>query len=139
MLSTHSCTVHEQLLKAFIQLRLLERVPLTAYYRIVNAQVNGVFTPVTSCYSSTCNYQRPCYSPCCPLQKAQSDLFTVRRSVEKPCIVLTPFFVSSRQTLGYNEYLNISYRRLIETSSCDKLPLLIFYPWNKVTWPIFTC
>ncbi|KAI8337719.1 hypothetical protein BC941DRAFT_426016 [Chlamydoabsidia padenii] len=76
MLSTHPCTVHEQLLASFIQLRLLEPIPTTSYYRIVNTQVSGVFTPVASCYSSTCDYRRPCYSPCCPLQKAQSDLFT---------------------------------------------------------------
>ncbi|KAI8092733.1 uncharacterized protein BX664DRAFT_327991 [Halteromyces radiatus] len=80
MLSSHSRLVHEQLLASFIRLGLLERIPSTAYYRILQTNVCGIFTPISHCYSSTCNHSRPCYSPTCPHQTSDLDLFNATNS-----------------------------------------------------------
>ncbi|ORZ12282.1 hypothetical protein BCR42DRAFT_468053 [Absidia repens] len=80
MLSNHSSRVHEQLLSSFIQHELLQRIPSTAYYRIVNTQVSGILTPLSQCYSPTCNIRDLCYSPTCPNSKSECDLFTSTNS-----------------------------------------------------------
>ncbi|KAI8060471.1 hypothetical protein BC940DRAFT_157706 [Gongronella butleri] len=68
ILSCHPPDVHRQLLNTFLREGLVELVPNTDYYRITTwPHVNGVFTPVAACYSSTCTRHAPsCYSPICP-------------------------------------------------------------------------
>ncbi|CAO3623866.1 unnamed protein product [Cunninghamella blakesleeana] len=68
MLSNYPTTVHEQLLETFIQLKLLQHIPSSIYYRILSTDINGVFTPILQCYSHTCNsrnVRQSCYSPTC--------------------------------------------------------------------------
>ncbi|KAI9302966.1 hypothetical protein BJ944DRAFT_241873 [Cunninghamella echinulata] len=65
MLSNYPISVHEQLLDTFIQLEILQLIPSSIYYRILDIKINGVFTPILQCYSQSCSIRQPCYSPTC--------------------------------------------------------------------------
>ncbi|KAG2210896.1 hypothetical protein INT47_000050, partial [Mucor saturninus] len=65
LLYEYDDTIHVQLLDCFIQHKFLKR-DTTSFTIHDHEKITGIFTPLTKCYSPSCQINQTCYSPLCP-------------------------------------------------------------------------
>lgn len=73
--------IHTQLLECFLDHRLLKSISDSSLVIDTTKQINGVFTPLSRCYSPRCQVNNvTCYSPLCPNKQIPGLLRIVQQT-----------------------------------------------------------